>query len=92
MFVMRELHEIYITADDAIGFLHAALRKAGVNINEPATAGDITHKNTTLAEPVFNIYTLRLDNEIDLKNTDSLPSIATSSEDLGPLDPRFSGR
>ncbi|KAF9777962.1 hypothetical protein IL306_004292 [Fusarium sp. DS 682] len=92
MCVMKKLREIYIAVDDAIGFLHAALRKAGVDTNEPATAEDITHKNIKLAEPIFGTQTPTLDNDIDLKNSDSMPSAITGSEELGPLDLHFSGR
>lgn len=64
MCVMKKLHKIYIAADDAIGFLHAALRQPGVDTTSrppPETSPTITSNlpNLSLARKLYP-WTIKL--------------------------------
>lgn len=52
MCVIEKLHEIYVAADDIVGFLDAALHKVAVDINKLATGG-VTYWHLKIAGAGF---------------------------------------
>lgn len=64
MCVMEKLREIYVAADDIVGFLDAALRKVAVDINELATGG-VTYQHLKIAGAGFGGQTPPPEQDLD---------------------------
>ncbi|ENH72359.1 Cutinase transcription factor 1 beta [Fusarium oxysporum f. sp. cubense race 1] len=80
MCVMEQLREIYVAADDIVGFLDAALRKLGVDVNELAATG-VTNQDLKFTETDSGGQTLLAELNLDLAKGSPTPSaIAKSTE------------
>ncbi|KAF9775527.1 hypothetical protein IL306_006352 [Fusarium sp. DS 682] len=80
MCVMEKLREIYIAADDIVGFLDAALRKLGVDINELAATG-VTNQDFKLGEAGSSGQTLLAELDLDsAKGGPTSSAVAKSKE------------
>ncbi|KAH7205136.1 fungal-specific transcription factor domain-containing protein [Fusarium redolens] len=78
--VMEKLREIYVAADDIVGFLDAALRKLGIDVNELA-ATDLTNQDLKFAETDSGGQTLRAELNLDLANCGSTSSAVGISKE-----------
>ncbi|KAG7407905.1 Cutinase transcription factor 1 beta [Fusarium oxysporum f. sp. rapae] len=80
MCVMEKLREIYAAADDIVGFLDAALRKLGVDINELA-ATSVTNQDLKFTETDSGGQTLLAELNLDLaKDSPTSSAVAISKE------------
>ncbi|KAH7159280.1 cutinase transcription factor 1 beta [Fusarium sp. MPI-SDFR-AT-0072] len=80
MCVMEKLREIYAAADDIVGFLDAALRKLGVDINELA-ATSVTNQDLKFTETDSGGQTLLAELNLDLaKGSPTSSAVAISKE------------
>ncbi|KAI3576739.1 fungal-specific transcription factor domain-containing protein [Fusarium oxysporum f. sp. albedinis] len=73
MCVMEQLREIYVAADDIVGFLDAALRKLGVDVNELAAIG-VTNQDLEFTETDSGGQTLLAELNLDLAKGSPTPS------------------
>ncbi|RKK89897.1 Cutinase transcription factor 1 beta [Fusarium oxysporum] len=80
MCVMEQLREIYVAADDIVGFLDAALRNLGVDVNELAAIG-VTNQDLEFTETDSGRQNLLAELNLDLAKGSPTPSaVAISNE------------
>ncbi|RKL12292.1 Cutinase transcription factor 1 beta [Fusarium oxysporum] len=80
MCVMEQLREIYVAADDIVGFLDAALRKLGVDVNKLAAIG-VTNQDLEFTETDSGGQTLLAELNLDLAKGSPTPSAVAISKD-----------
>ncbi|KAF4338137.1 cutinase transcription factor 1 beta [Fusarium beomiforme] len=80
MCVMEQLREIYVAADDIVGFLDAALRKLGVDVNELAAIG-VTNQELKFAETDSDGQALLEELNLDSANCGTASSTVGISND-----------
>ncbi|KAF5267706.1 hypothetical protein FOXYS1_1413 [Fusarium oxysporum] len=85
MCVMEQLREIYVAADDIVGFLDAALRKLGVDVNELAAIG-VANQDLEFTETDSGGQTLLAELNLDLAKGSPTPSAVTISKETSFAD------
>ncbi|QKD59042.2 fungal-specific transcription factor domain-containing protein [Fusarium oxysporum Fo47] len=85
MCVMEQLREIYVAADDIVGFLDAALRKLGVDVNELAAIG-VTNQDLEFTETDSGRQTLLAELNLDLAKGSPTPSAVAISKETSFAD------
>ncbi|RYC85896.1 Cutinase transcription factor 1 beta [Fusarium oxysporum f. sp. narcissi] len=85
MCVMEQLREIYVAADDIVGFLDAALRKLGVDVNELAAIG-VTNQDLEFTETDSGGQTLLAELNLDLAKGSPTPSAVAISKETSFAD------
>ncbi|KAL9572035.1 hypothetical protein ACKAV7_003752 [Fusarium commune] len=87
--VMEKLREIYVAADDTVGFLDAALRKLDVDINEQAATA-VTNQDHKLAEAGSSGQVLLAELDLDSTNGGPTSSVVAESKEISFPDLTFS--
>ncbi|RKK14784.1 Cutinase transcription factor 1 beta [Fusarium oxysporum f. sp. cepae] len=85
MCVMEQLREIYVAADDIVGFLDAALRNLGVDVNELAAIG-VTNQDLEFTETDSGRQTLLAELNLDLAKGSPTPSAVAISKETSFAD------
>ncbi|SCO88873.1 related to Cutinase transcription factor 1 beta [Fusarium oxysporum] len=85
MCVMEQLREIYVAADDIVGFLDAALRKLGIDVNELAAIG-VTNQDLKFTETDSGGQTLLAELNLDLAKGSPTPSAVAISKETSFAD------
>ncbi|WKT49440.1 hypothetical protein QSH57_014370 [Fusarium oxysporum f. sp. vasinfectum] len=85
MCVMEQLRQIYVAADDVVGFLDAALRKLGIDVNELAAIG-VTNQDLKFTETDSGGQTLLAELNLDLAKGSPTPSAVAISKETSFAD------